>query len=592
MNRKHLILATTMVVIAAVAFVSLQAGRTDRTRLNVGSKLVRQIYDFYGVEAAHEQALYVGAETCLACHSGPNAVHGYDTSGWRNTFHAFPYKTVEDDKYSMVDTKGIVADSDQNGVDDFKDGLDMNTHPVFGKFAPYAPVLGYSDESGYTMKIGDVTYQIFFAWGGNGLYKQRFVVKIPVSDRPTGMSRGAYISPLQYNEKTHEWVEYHPEHWWDADGNPTITPGVSSTYVAGVARSFDKRCAGCHFTGTEIKQDEKGEWVGNAAPVVLLDPEDRNYIDFNGDGIREMTHISCEACHGPGSWHVMGHGDPDFIISPEQEFDAQQANDACGQCHVRGSSSDGTLGYLWDEQEDHPYVLGDLLDPYFTPNPGLWPDGKTSRQHHQQWHDLYESSKPTFEFHMVTCFECHDLHVANKHNIREFIKEEVDGEDIVIATENDDNTLCLACHATHGDFEEITVKMVSEYDKNIEEIGKIVSAHSNHPYSPERRMGLSRCSKCHMPKTAKSAINYDIHSHTFEAISSEKTLMYQAQGGMPNSCAVSCHRNIIDIFANGYDPDIGKWTEDSDVDLAEWLLDYYGPDGKWWKHSEGDDSGE
>jgi hypothetical protein len=55
---------------------------------------------------------------------------------------------------------------------------------------------------------------------------------------------------------------------------------------------------------------------------------------------------------------------------------------------------------------------------------------------------------------------------------------------------------------------------------------------------------------------------------------------------MPNSCAVSCHRNIVDIFPNGPDGDIGTWTEDSDVTLAEWLLEYYGPDGIWWKHAE------
>jgi hypothetical protein len=315
----------------------------------------------------------------------------------------------------------------------------------------------------------------------------------------------------------------------------------------------------------------------------LLDPADRNYIDFNGDGIREMTHIGCEACHGPGSLHVINHGDPNFIVSPEHDFSSQQASDACGQCHVRGSSSDGTYGYLWDEVEDHAYILGDTLDPYFTPKPGTWPDKKTPRQHHQQWHDLMASSK--FD---VTCFECHDLHAANKHNMREIVK--VDG--IWVPTDNDNNTLCLACHAGEDDFEDITTDMVANYDDNVDEIAPVVAEHTNHPYAPERKMGVSRCSKCHMPKTAKSAINYDIHAHTFEAVPPEKTLMYQAEGGMPNSCAVSCHRNIVDIFPNGPDGDIGKWTEESDVTLAEWLLLYYGPDGIWWKHSAENGGGE
>ena len=147
--------------------------------------------------------------------------------------------------------------------------------------------------------------------------------------------------------------------------------------------------------------------------------------------------------------------------------------------------------------------------------------------------------------------------------------------------------MCLACHATHGDFEAITKEMVADYDANLNAIAQTVSAHTNHPYGPDRKLGLSRCSKCHMPKTAKSAINYDIHAHTFEPIPPEKTIMYQEEGGMPNSCAVSCHRNIVDIFPNSADSDIGKWTEESDVNLAEWLMKYFGPEGIWWQHTVG-----
>jgi hypothetical protein len=593
MKEKLLFPATTMgVLVLLVAFS--YAERRGVTRLSLArpgeiqqirQDLAARIYQFYGVQAAHEQALYVGSEICLACHAGPNAVLDRDTSGWRESFHAHPLKTVEDDKYSMVVGKGIVADADLNGIDDFKDGMDLNGHPVFSEYAPNAPILAYSDQTGYTMTIGEGTFAIFIAWGGNGVWKHLFIVKIPVADRQNGLSAGAYMSPLQYNEQTHEWVEYHPEHWWDSEGNPVITPGVDSTFVASVARSFDKECAGCHFTGTDIAQDAKGEWVASAAPVVLLDPEDRNYIDFDGDGIQEMTHIGCEACHGPGSFHILASGDPDFTIEPGREFTIQQANDSCGQCHVRGSSSNGTLGYLWDEESDHPYVLGDALDSYFTPKPGLWPDGKTSKQNQQQWHELNEST------HFNTgCFECHDVHTAERGSLREVIKQEENGEILRIPASDSDNTLCLACHANQeDDFTGITKKMVMEYEQNRPKIAQIVEGHTYHPYWPEREMGLSRCSGCHMPKTAKTAINYDVRSHTFESIPPEKTLLFQDQGGMPNACSVSCHRNIVDIFPNSVDGDIGKWTEESDKTLAEWLLEYYGPGGKWWDSSVSED---
>jgi hypothetical protein len=277
-------------------------------------------------------------------------------------------------------------------------------------------------------------------------------------------------------------------------------------------------------------------------------------------------------------------------VRPHEDFTALQANEACGACHVRGSSSDGTFGFPWDETSDHRFRNGDSLDNYLTSNPGLWPDGKTSRQHHQQFHDLYQSSKPTFQFHMVVCTECHDPHADTKHQIVEAIEEEEDGNVFDIATENDNNSLCLACHATHGPFEEISKVMVADLENNQDVIAEVVSAHTNHPYAPTRKMGLGRCSKCHMPKTAKTAIDYDIHSHTFEAIPPGKTLAYQAQGGMPSSCSVSCHRNIADIFPNGTDGSISNWTEAADVALAEWLMEYYGPEGKWWQTH--DDGGE
>jgi hypothetical protein len=91
-----------------------------------------------------------------------------------------------------------------------------------------------------------------------------------------------------------------------------------------------------------------------------------------------------------------------------------------------------------------------------------------------------------------------------------------------------------------------------------------------------------------MPKTAKSAINYDIHGHTYEPIAPEKTLMYQEQGGMPNACAVSCHAQKVNSFGLGYDPDIGDWDAQFDVDLATMLMYWYGPGGMWWdtEHEE------
>jgi hypothetical protein len=164
----------------------------------------------------------------------------------------------------------------------------------------------------------------------------------------------------------------------------------------------------------------------------------------------------------------------------------------------------------------------------------------------------------------------------------------IEDEGLSIPTSTDNNTLCLACHATHGAFEEITKEQVAEYDDNLDHIANVVAAHTNHPYAPTRMMGLSRCTKCHMPKIQKSAIDYDIHSHTFEPIAPEKTVMYQEQGGMPNACAVSCHSMKVNSFGLGLDPNFSDWAETFDVLNAHELMKYFGPGGAWWdtEHEE------
>lgn len=156
-------------------------------------------------------------------------------------------------------------------------------------------------------------------------------------------------------------------------------------------------------------------------------------------------------------------------------------------------------------------------------------------------------------------------------------------DNVAIPTENDDNTLCLACHATHRPFSAITKEQVANLEENIDHIENVVSAPTHHPYGPERKMGLSRWSKCHMPTVATSAVAYDIHSHTFEVMPPEKTLFYQDKGGMPNACAVSCHATKGNSLGLGLDPALGTWNAQFDRDLATELMKYYGPNGLRWQ---------
>lgn len=86
-----------------------------------------------------------------------------------------------------------------------------------------------------------------------------------------------------------------------------------------------------------------------------------------------------------------------------------------------------------------------------------------------------------------------------------------------------------------------------------------------------------------MARMASSGDPYDMASHTFEVVPAEKTLKYQAQGGMPNSCAVRCHRPLAAAFGLPADASLTTWNETGDVELAKWLDKYYGANGSWWK---------
>ena len=517
-----------------------------------------------------EKGVYVGAEFCLACHNKP---------ALRNTkhFEALRRPMVQ---YSLIPGRGVVADYDQNGVDDFEQRLDFNTiSSVFDPYKPNAPILSVENGT-YYITIGQDKMPVVCTQGGTGDWKQRFLVRVPLSDTADGYSIDNYVSPIQFNEKTHQYVLYHADAWYDGDDQPKFSPSTTEAELAAEnSRQYSEKCIGCHTTGIKnLKETASGEWMYTPYVAVLYNQDDPSYFDYDHDGNFDIVNIQCEACHGPGSAHILGGGDPSKIINPSKLTPKAQ-NEICAQCHLRVKSTpNGTHDWPYNDATNTQWYpgIGQPLSDFWTDAAGYWPDGKTSRQHHQQFLDFSTSAMSTSTDDEVTCITCHDAHgSSNEHMI---VEEREDGG-LTFKTAVDDNTLCLSCHA--DDFG-IEPDMVADYANNVEAIGEAVRKHTHHPYAPDRKMGLSRCTTCHMPKVAKSAINFDIHSHTFEAIPPEKTLAYQDQGGMPNSCAASCHSLKVNLWGFGITPDIGVWNSTFEVENANELMKYYGPSGAWW----------
>jgi hypothetical protein len=277
-----------------------------------------------------------------------------------------------------------------------------------------------------------------------------------------------------------------------------------------------------------------------------------------------------------------------MIVNPAKIPVSAQV-DICGRCHSRPHSvPNGTFDWPYDDATgtDYTPVLAAQGVPWtdFATDASVrWPDGVHGRIT-RPYHDYLESPKPTFQFNMVSCSDCHDPHeAAQAHQIRTSVVE--DG--VTIPTAVDDNTLCLACHAGFGPFADLDKEMIADIDGNLSAVRDVVEGHSFHPYAPERIMGLSRCVECHMPSTFGFG-ELTGPSHVFDAIPPASTLAYQDEGGMPNSCAQSCHAYRVDIFGIGLDPnpDNSVWNQPFDRNLARRLQRYYGPGGIWWDTEE------
>lgn len=254
-------------------------------------------------------------------------------------------------------------------------------------------------------------------------------------------------------------------------------------------KSFEMSCAGCHNTGLELKKVDKGY--------------EATYSELN---------TGCEKCHGPGSDHIKSPRVKGKIVNPKK-LDYERAIEVCGQCHSRGVSVPaGTLGYSWNDKENKSYQLGEPLSNYYQFKPGEWGDPEAhAKSHHQQWHDLLRSTHFQAK---VTCFDCHNAHGG------------AGGFQLVKADSN--NTLCLSCHGKDKRFASPAA----------------IREHTKHNYAPETK-GTSRCSKCHMVKTASSAEAGDVSSHDFKIIKPHLSLeMFKKdpKNVVPNSCNV-CHKD-------------------------------------------------
>jgi hypothetical protein len=292
----------------------------------------------------------------------------------------------------------------------------------------------------YVPKQDEILYTLGSQW------KQRFLVN---------KDDTLFISPIQYNTATDRWVNYHEQDW---DKRPWLL-----------------KCGGCHATGVDLETNT-----------------------FKEPG------VTCEACHGAGSWHAALPKTAVFekrqtIVNPAK-LTMGVAAQICGSCHNRGKSTQ-KKGGGWPVG----YAPGKALTAYYKSTSFATGDVKHvyanefSKGHHQQFID-WQQSKHAEEG--VTCTSCHYVHQLGVPPTRS-------------QTQAAGSKQCFQCH-----------EMVNNN-----------MGHSIHSFA--------NCIGCHMPKIAKSAESGDIHSHVFMPLLPADTLKNPK---VPNSCQ-TCHEHKNDDLA-------------------------------------------
>lgn len=241
---------------------------------------------------------------------------------------------------------------------------------------------------------------------------------------------------------------------------------------------------GCHVTGFEQMEVTYDIGDGTMRTTVLCDGVGTtDGYDIDDDGGMEDVNIGCETCHGPGAAHVAAAAAGDggkYIVSP-QNLSPSRANALCGRCHDR------IVGQGLYANNDHPQRTSDnlyaypglsreeLMDDFLSrngPKSGDYhADGEHSKSHHMNVTDMSRSAHWRNPYHLLTCFDCHDMHSVDEDR------------SLVASATNTDADLCTECHSGY---------MPSQAEHTAEMFGV---AHGT---------ATASCVDCHMTKTMKT----------------------------------------------------------------------------------------
>jgi len=316
--------------------------------------------------------------------------------------------------------------------------------------------------------------------------------------------------------------------------------------------TLSRNCAGCHSTGLTIKTKD---FLGDPNPA-------NQYKSIVTSWDYKDLNVTCERCHGPGSEHVKT-SDKTQIIMPKY-LTAKAGNELCGQCHgSHDGKSQNPMGIFkppydanYKDTLGHGFFVPGVYDletfylnldkPTFNLESNWkegafhsWPDQTHGRAHSMELQELRRSVHYNNKSEKLTCYTCHDAHTLNGGPA----SLKIGSYDFVNAAYGN-NTLCLACHATRGQFKDVSKADVavlqlaaghkvtkdgaafsvkaSDAFLSRNRVARAVAKHmqvraamGGALYTPDDpKMPVGNCASCHMPKIGKlQDINVDAQYH-------------------------------------------------------------------------------
>jgi tetratricopeptide (TPR) repeat protein len=404
-----------------------------------------------------EGAQFVGRSACIECHKKEDDL-------WLGSHHDLAMDVAND----------TTVLGDFNNYEFRHNG---KTHRMFRKDGKF-----YINTEGPAGVFGD--YQVTHTFGYTPL--QQYLVPF----------EGGRLQclPIAWDTERGKWFHLGDTVYAGQDIKPD-----NWLYWTNQAQNWNGMCADCH--STNLKKN--------------YDPEAKTFNTTWSE-----IDVSCEACHGPASDHLIWANLPEGsrpadvntgLIVRTRDLDNKELLNVCARCHSRRS-------ILGDYKDDNSDLLNYMI-PQLITQPIYHADGQILDEDYE--YGSFTQSK-MFE-KLIKCSDCHDSHS--------------------VKTKEPDNKLCLQCHRP-----DIYDTRRHHFHKPDPGTGKNRLINRGEPAYVEG--SGAQCVNCHMVGRYYMGNDYR-RDHSFRIPSPAMTLSI----GTPNACN-DCHKDKTTAWSQSY---MQKW---------------------------------